>query len=148
MRGRVLGYNNQTREGDITGEDQQRYRFHADDWRDDLRPGPGQAVDFQPDGVQARAIYRVGNGSPVAGDKNKIVAALLAFFLGSLGVHKFYLGKTTPGVIMLACGTIGWLLILPGLAMAIIAFIEFIIYLITPDDEFERRYVQGDKGWF
>ncbi len=26
--------------------------------------------------------------------KNKIVAALLAFFFGGLGIHKFYLGKS------------------------------------------------------
>ena len=40
-------------------------------------------------------------GSVLLWKKNKIVAALLAFFLGTLGIHKFYLGKTTAGIIML-----------------------------------------------
>ncbi len=31
----------------------------------------------------------------------KIPAALCGIFLGALGVHKFILGRTTPGIIML-----------------------------------------------
>jgi hypothetical protein len=49
---------------------------------------------------------------------------------------------------MLLCGTIGWLLVLPGLIIAIIAFVEFIIYLVIDDAEFQRRYVQGNQSWF
>ena len=33
----------------------------------------------------------------LSGDKNRIVAALLDFVLGGIGIHKFYLGKTTAG---------------------------------------------------
>ena len=33
--------------------------------------------------------------------KNKIVAAILAILLGSLGVHKFYLGQTFKGILFL-----------------------------------------------
>ncbi|MBQ4066717.1 MAG: TM2 domain-containing protein [Clostridia bacterium] len=33
--------------------------------------------------------------------KNKMVAALLAFFLGAIGAHHFYLGQTKIGVIKL-----------------------------------------------
>ena len=33
--------------------------------------------------------------------KTKIVAALLAFFLGGLGVHNFYLGHKKNGIIQL-----------------------------------------------
>lgn len=32
-------------------------------------------------------------------DKNKTVAAVLALFLGTLGIHKFYLGNTKMGLI-------------------------------------------------
>ena len=35
------------------------------------------------------------------GGKSKMVAALLAFFLGALGVHQFYLGHGGRGVAML-----------------------------------------------
>lgn len=34
-------------------------------------------------------------------EKNKNVAALLAFFLGGLGIHDFYMGRTTKGILML-----------------------------------------------
>ena len=35
------------------------------------------------------------------GDKTKVAAALLCFFLGWLGVHRFYVGKVGTGVLML-----------------------------------------------
>jgi len=41
-------------------------------------------------------------GQPVVGaPKQWIVAVLLAFFLGTLGIHNFYLGYTTKGIIQL-----------------------------------------------
>ena len=42
--------------------------------------------------------------------KSKVVAILLCFFLGSLGIHNFYLGRTTEGVVELAISilTLGW----------------------------------------
>lgn len=35
--------------------------------------------------------------------KNRYVAAILAFFLGGLGVHKFYLGKWTGIFYLVLC---------------------------------------------
>ncbi|EFP0252346.1 NINE protein [Salmonella enterica] len=70
--------------------------------------------------------------SVTSGEKSRITAALLAFFLGGLGVHKFYLGKTGQGFLYLIfCWTF-----IP----AIIAFIEFIIYLCDSDENFARKY--------
>ncbi|RRB43410.1 TM2 domain-containing protein, partial [Escherichia coli] len=54
------------------------------------------------------------------------------FFLGGFGVHKFYLGKIGQGFLYLIfCWTF-----IP----AIIAFIEFIIYLCDSDEKFARKY--------
>lgn len=42
-------------------------------------------------------------------DKSKLVAGLLAIFLGSVGVHRFYLGYTGLGIAMICCcGGCGW----------------------------------------
>jgi len=52
-----------------------------------------------------QAAYAAGQqayGQPVVGaPKQWMVAVLLAFFLGTLGVHNFYLGYTTKGIIQL-----------------------------------------------
>ena len=60
---------------------------------------------------------------------HKVVYALLAIFLGWLGIHKFYAGKPVQGILyILFCWTY-----IPG----IIAFIEGILALLKhsgPDD--------------
>jgi len=148
MRGRLLGFDTRTGNGQISGDDGRRYPFATADWRPRTLPRSGQSVDFDVAGDRAIDIYSLGGGGLAVGDKNKVVAALLAFFLGVLGIHKFYLGRTTAGVIMLLGGTLGWLLVVPGAVVAVIAFVECIIYLVTPDEEFERRYVDQQRAWF
>ena len=51
----------------------------------------------------------MGNVSP----KLRGIAALLCFFLGALGIHRFYVGKTGTGILMiLTFGGLGiWALI-------------------------------------
>lgn len=56
------------------------------------QPGYGQPAYGQPAYGQPFAA-----GAP----KQWIVAVLLAFFLGTLGIHNFYLGYTTKGIIQL-----------------------------------------------
>lgn len=148
MKGRILGFDARTGHGMVSSEDGERYPFAVADWKQRIPPQSGQIVDFEALNDEARALYVVGGGNALAGDKNRIVAALLAFFLGGFGIHKFYLGKTTAGIVMLICGTVGWLLIFPGIINAVIAFIEFIIYLVTSDEDFHRKYVEGDASWF
>lgn len=66
------------------------------------------------------------------GNKSRIAAALLAFFLGGLGVHKFYLGRPIWGIV--------YLLFFWTFIPAIIAFIEFIVYLCMSDESFAAKY--------
>jgi TM2 domain-containing membrane protein YozV len=40
--------------------------------------------------------------------KSKTAAALLAFFLGQLGIHRFYAGKVGTGIVMLLLTIIGY----------------------------------------
>lgn len=74
-------------------------------------------------------------GAPQAsalGSKSRVAAALLAFFLGGIGIHKFYLGKVGWGFLYLIfCWTF-----IPAVA----AFVEFIIYLTMSDEAFAAKY--------
>ncbi|MEP0263203.1 TM2 domain-containing protein [Dokdonia sp.] len=83
-------------------------------------------------------------------DNKKMLAGILAILVGSLGIHKFILGYTKEGVIMLVatvllmiftCGTLGWVVGLVGL-------IEGIMYLTKSDEEFYNTYQAGKKPWF
>ena len=78
--------------------------------------------------------------------KNRVYAGLLAIFLGFFGIHKFYLGYTKAGLIMLIVSvlTAGYGLIV----MAIIGIVEGIIYLKKSNKEFNDTYILGEKQWF
>ena len=65
-------------------------------------------------------------GQPVVGaPKQFIVALLLAFFLGALGIHNFYLGYTAKGIIQL----ILTITMIGAPIAAIWALIEFVLIL-------------------
>jgi len=74
--------------------------------------------------------------------QKKLVAGILGILLGSLGIHRFYLGDTTGGIlrIVISAVTCG--------AGGIIGLIEGIIYLTKSDDDFQKIYIEGKKGWF
>ena len=83
-------------------------------------------------------------GKDVSG--NKIAAGICGILLGALGIHKFILGYSKEGLIMLlvsilTCG-------IGAIPMGIIGFIEGIIYLTKSDADFNRIYSNGQKGWF
>ena len=78
--------------------------------------------------------------------KEKIVAGLLAILIGTLGIHKFYLGYTKSGIIMLLVSLLTFGVGAP--VMAVISLIEGILYLTKSDAEFYQTYVQNKKEWF
>lgn len=85
------------------------------------QPAYGQPAYGQPG--YAQPAY----GQPVVGaPKQWIVALLLAFFLGPLGIHNFYLGYTTKGIIQLVISLTAVGLIVTG----IWAFIDFIMIIM------------------
>lgn len=75
---------------------------------------PGAAICISC-GAAVKAIAAV-NGD----QKSKLVAVLLAFFLGSIGIHDFYLGYTKYGVIKII------LTVCTGIGGGIWALIDFI----------------------
>ncbi|MDI2112362.1 NINE protein [Commensalibacter sp. TBRC 10068] len=64
--------------------------------------------------------------------QKRLAAALFAFFLGGLGIHKFYLGQVGLGILyLLFCWT--------GIPL-IVGFIEGIIYISMSDADFTAKY--------
>ncbi|MEH3158013.1 MAG: TM2 domain-containing protein [Sphingomonas taxi] len=138
-----------TGEGLVAGDDGRRYRFTQDDWAQRGEPAIGVQVDFEAEGDRALSVFPMPAAAgtrhvlapppprqPVANDRNKYLAALLAFVLGTLGVHRFYLGRTGSGVVMLVLTitVVGMIVSGPW------AFIDTIRYLIMSDEEFAARY--------
>lgn len=152
MRGEVLTFNKQTSVGVISADDGKRYGFAGVDVPehfDAIRSGV--TVDFTPvdDTVTSIYVVKSAQGTLSSAPKDKIIAVVLAFFLGGLGVHKFYLGKRNAGIIMLVASVGGAILFLiPTMIIGLIAFIEAIIYLVKSEDEFQRDYVNGNRSWF
>jgi TM2 domain-containing membrane protein YozV len=87
------------------------------------------------------------------GDSKRLAAGLCAILLslvGLNGIHKFILGQTAAGVIMLLVSVVGGIItcgISTGV-MSIIALIEGIIYLTKNDQQFYQEYVVQKKQWF
>ena len=98
-------------------------------------------------------MQSVNQGTPGAmtdwkamGADKKVLAGILGIVVGAFGVHKFVLGYTTEGIIMLLITvlTCGIFAIVPS----IIGIVEGIIYLTKSDEEFVMTYLQSKKGWF
>jgi len=145
MRGQVLGVDRASGEGQISGEDGLRYVFSRQDWSGEKGPAIGVRVDFETNGSRALRIFRLPDAEPlvpgrpaVANDRNKYVAALLAFFFGVFGIHRFYLGRNGSGVLMLVLSATIVGLLITGLW----AFVDMIRYLIMSDAEFAHRYAR------
>jgi len=84
----------------------------------------------------------MSEGNKPEGADKKMVAGILGILIGSLGIHKFYLGYTKEGVLQIVitivtCGAGG-----------LVGLIEGIIYLTKSDEEFVETYIKNQKGWF
>ncbi len=64
--------------------------------------------------------------------KNKNSAAILSFFLGGVGVHKFYLGETGWGIVY----AIFFWTYIPSLA----GLVEALLLLSMPQADFDKKY--------
>lgn len=89
------------------------------------------APNYQP---QQRDIFTAGPSGKCRG-----AAGLLAIFLGSLGIHYFYMGKSTAGIVcllitILSCGILGAIL-------HIATLVQGILIICMPEQEFENRYI-------
>ena len=81
-------------------------------------------------GVRQNGAMSFGGVAP--NGKNKIAAAMFAFFFGAFGAHKFYLGETGAGVLYLV---FFWTFI-----PSILALVAFISLLTMSDEAFAVKY--------
>jgi len=111
-------------------------------------PPPTYQYAPQPQYAQvppAAKTRTIGLGSA---KKEKWPAVALAFVLGTFGIHKFYLGYKTEGLIMLLTAIIGSCVVgLGPVVMLVISLIEAVKYVTLTEEDFEETYVRGYKGW-
>lgn len=91
----------------------------------------GVAADFGVEKTRSgNAGFTVADGGWCPEGKEKIVAILLAFFLGGFGIHNFYLGESKKGILRLLTCWFGL-----GGILALIDFIKMLIgsYVVDPD---------------
>ena len=151
MRGQVLGI----RDGQviISGDDGQRYEAAESELAVHERLA-GTIVDFEPAGTTAQKLFVL---APSAHQKKAWLAALLAVFLGWLGVDRFFLRRHAEGT-LIAAAYIGGTLILTALskdtysitllnlrgligpAFILFGIVRGIIYLAVGQASFSKSY--------
>lgn len=103
--------------------------------------------------------------------RSKTLTAALAFFFGSIGAHRFYLFGLRDKfawahILALLVGAsgyfllyateresiAGWILVIPGAATFIAAFLAAIVYGLRPDEKWDAQFnadtgQDSDSGW-
>jgi TM2 domain-containing membrane protein YozV len=89
------------------------------------------------DVINAAIPSGVSNEAKVSGSSNAVVAFVLCLFLGSLGIHRFYLGTATMTGIgyILTCGGI----------FGIVPFIDWIVLLVGAIQGDVSKYEDNTK---
>ncbi|WP_279089843.1 TM2 domain-containing protein [Bartonella apis] len=95
MRGSIISYTRN--KGLISGADNNRYEFTRLDWSGLGEPSTGIKVDFVAEGAIAKNIFPLSIDSK----HSKVVMAIVCWFFGVFGVHRFMVGKIGTGVLML-----------------------------------------------
>ena len=98
-------------------------------------PPPAMVVPQATAGVQVfpdgKPMF-TATGEP-ASTKSRMVAALLCFFLGGIGIHRFYVGKVGTGILMII--TLG------GLGVWVL--IDFIMILVGAFRDIDRKVLSN-----
>lgn len=136
-------------QGQAWGQPQQPQQPQGQAWGQPQHP-PVQGGGWEnPNGQQNRqyayGAAPQGGGVFDAGPsgKSRGVAGILAILLGGLGVHYFYMGKSTAGIVFLLISLLscGLLAAITGL----ISLIQGIMFLTQSQAEFEKKYVNSPK---
>lgn len=100
---------------------------HPDHWQPQHRhgsgdPGSAHRAGFGAPGYHGPAPYGDLNQHMIYDARKKSVGAafLLWFFLGGVGVHRFYLGKTGSGAAMLILSIVGFVTSILGVGFLLL----------------------------
>ena len=125
-------------------------REKAEKFKEEVKEDMG---DFKEEAKKTADEFSEGLKT-AGGDNKKILAGILAIFLGWAGIHKFILGYQKEGIILLVVSVIGFVLSCIGIgvflvwATGVIGLVEGIIYLTKSDEEFYNTYEVGRRPWF
>mgnify|MGYP000314424314 CR=1 FL=1 len=102
-------------------------------YQEPTQPQYTQSACNQPPTYAQQTYYQATQQQPGYGyaQKSKIVAGLLGLFLGTLGVHNFYLGYTGKAVAQLLLTLIGWIILIGPIISGIWALIEAVLILCS-----------------
>ncbi|MBD2388081.1 TM2 domain-containing protein [Cylindrospermum sp. FACHB-282] len=80
----------------------------------------------------------------------QLLAGYCGIIFGGFGVHKFILGYTSEGFIMLSISIVGGTFTygVSLLVMQLVGLIEGMIYLNKNHEEFVDTYFVNKQGWF
>lgn len=114
------------------------------------RAGYTRAPYGQPYGQSYGQPFGGGSGAPagppvvnVVGGKSLLLAYLLWFFLGSLGVHKFYLRQPIWGLIYLFLGGLGWSTVGIGIGLLFLVPWALLMFLDVFTMPFRTAFVNA-----
>lgn len=105
-----------------------------------------QFAQPNPTSAPTQAFYSVRPQHLQDANGKKLAAGICGIVLNCFGIHKFLLGYTGAGLVML----LGSLLTC-GIAapiFSIIGIVEGIMYLTKSDEEFYHTYIVNRKEWF
>ncbi|GAA5104068.1 TM2 domain-containing protein [Bartonella jaculi] len=122
MKGRIIGQDQSTYL--VLGDEGKRYQFSSWDWLGKSPPKVGDTVDFVCEGDSIKSVV------PLLGQQSsehqQAIVAIVCWFLGLLGIHRFMVGKIGTGALMLILS-----LSVIGLAVSLIWRTVDLIFILT-----------------
>jgi TM2 domain-containing membrane protein YozV len=100
----------------------------------------------QPGPAPTQAFYAVRPQYLQDANGKKLAAGICGIVLNCFGVHKFLLGYTGAGLVMLLGSILTCGIAAP--IFSIIGIVEGIMYLTKSDEEFYGKYIANRQEWF
>ena len=102
ITGQIESYDSETKTG-LVKDQEEFFKFDEASWKSSVPPDSGDEVTFElKDGVVVNMRLVAESTKLIEGVKKRWIATTLAFFLGAVGAHRFYLGFYKLGLAQLA----------------------------------------------